>query len=228
MDEWDWHRVLDVNLTGVFLMTQSAGRVMRARGEGVIVWSEERRLGCWLEVEICFVEALARRGLVPTEAAALLRANAGIDPARMAVIEAEVKHDLIAFVSAVAETVGDEARFLHLGLTSSDVVDTGLAMQLHDAGEVLVRSLDGLRRAVRAQAERHRHTPMIGRTHGIHAEPITFGLKCAGWYAELGRGRRRLVRACADVAYGKLSGAVGSFANNAPDIEAEVCSRLGV
>jgi adenylosuccinate lyase len=198
------------------------------RPEMGAVWSEERRLGCWLEVEICFVEALAHRGLVPVEAAALLRANARIDPARMLVIEAEVRHDVIAFVSAVAETVGDEARFLHLGLTSSDVVDTGFAMQLREAGTVLLRSLDRLRQAVRVQAERHRATPMIGRTHGIHAEPITFGLKCAGWYAELGRGRRRLARACAEVAFGKLSGAVGSFANNAPDVEAEVCRRLGL
>ena len=198
------------------------------RPEMGAVWSEARRLGCWLEVELCVVEALAKRGLVPGEAAALLRANARIDPARMQAIEAEVKHDLIAFVSAVAETVGDEARFLHLGLTSSDVVDTGFAMQLRDAGTVLLGSLDRLRRAVRMQVERHRHTPMIGRTHGIHAEPITFGLKCAGWYAELGRGRRRLVRARAEVCYGKLSGAVGSFANNAPDLEAEVCERLGL
>jgi len=192
------------------------------------LWSERQRLKCWLEVELCVVEALAARGDVPHEAATLLRANATIDPARMQAIEAEVKHDVIAFLSAVSETVGDEARFLHLGLTSSDVVDTAFAMQLRDAGALLLQSLDRLRAAVRAQAERHRRTPMIGRTHGIHAEPTTFGLKCASWYAELGRDRRRLARACEEIAFGKLSGAVGTFANNAPEIEAEVCGRLGL
>jgi adenylosuccinate lyase len=143
-------------------------------------------------------------------------------------IEAEVKHDVIAFVSSVAEGLGDEARFLHLGLTSSDVVDTAFAMQLRDAGTVLLASLDRLRAAVRTQALAHRRTPMIGRTHGIHAEPTTFGLKCASWYAELGRGRRRLVDALAGVAYGKLSGAVGTFANNPPEVEGRVMAALGL
>jgi adenylosuccinate lyase len=148
--------------------------------------------------------------------------------ARMQAIEAEVKHDVIAFVSAVAETVGDEGRFLHLGLTSSDVVDTAFALQLRDAGDLLLAGLDRLRTAVRAQALRHRHTVMIGRTHGIHAEAITFGLKCASWYAELTRDRRRLAAARAEIAYGKLSGAVGTFANNDPAVEAAVCGRLGL
>jgi adenylosuccinate lyase len=143
-------------------------------------------------------------------------------------IEAEVHHDVIAFVSSVAESLGDESRFLHLGLTSSDVVDTAFAMQLRDAADLLLGSLDRLRAAVREQAERHKHTPMIGRTHGIHAEPITFGLKCASWYAELGRGRRALAEARALVAHGKLSGAVGTFANHPPDVEAGVCRRLGL
>jgi adenylosuccinate lyase len=146
----------------------------------------------------------------------------------MQAIEAEVKHDVVAFVSAVAETVGDEGRFLHLGLTSSDVVDTAFALQLRDALDLLLAGLDRLRAAVRTQALRHKRTLMIGRTHGMHAEPITFGLKCASWYAELGRGRRRLQAAREEIGYGKLSGAVGTFANNPPEVEAAVCARLGL
>ena len=192
------------------------------------LWSEEGRLGRWLEVELGVVEALAERGEVPVAAAHALRARARIDPARMRAIEAEVQHDVIAFVSAVAETVGDEGRYLHLGMTSSDVVDTAFALQLRDAADLLLAGLDRLRAAVRAQALRHRRTPMIGRTHGIHAEPITFGLKCASWYTELGRGRRGLAAARRAIAYGKLSGAVGSFANIAPAVEAAVCERLGL
>jgi adenylosuccinate lyase len=192
------------------------------------LWTEEARLGRWLEVELVFVEVLAERGAVPAEAAKRLRAGARVDVKRMQEIEAEVKHDVIAFVSSVAERVGDEGRFLHLGLTSSDVVDTAFALQLRDAADVLLAGIDRLREAVRTQALRHRHTPMIGRTHGIHAEPTTFGLKCAGWYAELGRCRRGFARARDEIAYGKLSGAVGTFANNAPDVEAAVLGRLGL
>jgi adenylosuccinate lyase len=192
------------------------------------LWSEESRLGCWLEVELAFVEVLAERGEVPAEAARRLRAGARVDAARMRAIEAEVKHDVIAFVSAVAETVGDEGRFLHLGLTSSDVVDTAFALQLRDAADLLLTGLDGLRAAVRAQAVRHRHTAMVGRTHGVHAEPTTFGLKCAGWYAELGRDRRRLFASRAEIAYGKLSGAVGTFANFDPAVETAVLARIGL
>src|SRR5437762_8363316 len=139
------------------------------------LWSEEARLARWLEVELALVEALAERGEVPVEAARTLRARARVDAARIRAIEAEVKHDVIAFVSSVAETVGDEGRFLHLGLTSSDVVDTAFALQLRDAADLLLAGIDRLRQAIRVQAERHRHTLMIGRTHGIHAEPITFG-----------------------------------------------------
>src|SRR5438132_12526303 len=158
------------------------------------LWSEEARLARWLEIELALVDVLAERGEVPAAAARALRAKARVDVARMQAIEAEVKHDVIAFVSAVAETVGDEGRFLHLGLTSSDVVDTAFALQLRDAADLLLAGLDRLRTAVRGQALRHRRTPMIGRTHGIHAEVITFGLKCASWYAELTRGRRGLSR----------------------------------
>ncbi len=198
------------------------------RPEMARLWSDETRLAYWLAVELALVDVLAERGEVPVEAARALRANARVNPARMAEIEAEVKHDVIAFVSAVAETVGDEGRYLHLGLTSSDVVDTAFACQLRDAADALLAGLDRLRAAVRRQVERHRRTFMIGRTHGIHAEPITFGLKCASWYAELGRGRRRLARARETIAHGKLSGAVGTFANNDPGVEAAVCARLGL
>ncbi len=192
------------------------------------IWSEEARLARWLDVELALADALAERGEIPGAAARALREKARVDVARMQAIEAEVKHDVIAFVSSVAETVGDEGRFLHLGLTSSDVVDTAFALQLRDAADLLLADLDRLRAAVRTQAERHRRTVMIGRTHGIHAEAITFGLKCAGWYAELTRGRRRLTLARDEIAHGKLSGAVGTFANNDPGIEAGVCARLGL
>jgi adenylosuccinate lyase len=192
------------------------------------IWSDEARLQRWLEVELALVDELAARGEVPVEAARTLRRDSRIDVARMQEIEAEVKHDVIAFVSSVAEKLGDESRFLHLGLTSSDVVDTAFALQLRDAADLLLRGVDALRAAVRVQAEAHKHTPMMGRTHGIHAEPITFGLKCASWYAELGRGRRALAQARDLVAHGKLSGAVGTFANNPPEVEAGVCRRLGL
>jgi adenylosuccinate lyase len=198
------------------------------RPEMARVWSEETRLGHWLEVELALVDVLAERGSVPVEAARKLRAAARIDVHRMQEIEAEVKHDVIAFVSSVAENVGDEGRFLHLGYTSSDVVDTAFAIQLRDAADLLLAGLDRLRAGARAQALRHKHTPMVGRTHGIHAEPITFGLKCAGWYAELTRDRRRLATARDEIAYGKLSGAVGTFANNDPSIEAAILQRLGL
>src|SRR6185295_14789181 len=190
------------------------------------VWSEESRLGRWLEVELAFVDVLAERGEVPAAAARALRTGARVDVSRMRAIEDVVKHDVIAFVSAVAETVGDEGRYLHLGLTSSDVVDTAFALQLRDAADLLLAGLDRLRAAVRAQALKHKHTPMIGRTHGMHAEPITFGLKCASWYAELSRDRRRLAAARAEIAFGKLSGAVGTFANHDPSVEAAILARL--
>ncbi len=192
------------------------------------LWSEEAVLGRWLQVELAVVDALSERGVVPAEAARALRAKARVDPARVRAIEAEVRHDVIAFVSAVAETVGDEGRWLHLGLTSSDVLDTAFALGLCQAADLLLGGLDRLRAAVRALALRHRRTPMIGRTHGVHAEPITFGLKCAGWYAELGRNRSRLRAARAEVAHAKLSGAVGVFGTGDPAVEAAVCARLGL
>jgi adenylosuccinate lyase len=192
------------------------------------LWSDEQRLATWLEVECLASEAMAAQGQIPAEAARTLRARARVDPTRVREIEAEVRHDVIAFVSAVSETVGDAGRYLHLGLTSSDVVDTAFAVQLRDAADLLLAGLDRLRGVVRRQAERYAHTVMIGRTHGIHAEPVTLGLKLASWYTQLGRARTRLAAARDEIATGKLSGAVGAFANIGPEIEAAVLDRLGL
>lgn len=198
------------------------------RPEMGAIWSDQHRYDLMLEIEIAVCAALARRGTIPTEAVEEIRAKATVDADRVAEIEAVVHHDVIAFVTAVAETVGDAGRFLHFGMTSSDVVDTAFAMQLVEASRLLLAALDGLREAVRRQVEAHRGTVMVGRSHGIHAEPITFGLKLAGWYSELTRARARLETAAADIAFGKLSGAVGTYAVNGPDIEAEVLAELGL
>ena len=192
------------------------------------IWSDQHRFDVMLEVEILVCEALAKRGVVPSDAVRVIRERARVDPKRVAAIEAEVRHDVIAFVTAAAESIGTEGRFLHYGMTSSDVLDTAFAVQLVEACDLLLAGLGELRSVIRLQVESHRRTPMVGRTHGIHAEPITFGLKLAGWYAEIGRSIRRLTAARADVAHGKLSGAVGTYANSGPDIEAEVLDRLGL
>lgn len=192
------------------------------------LWSEENRLAKWLEVELLSCEALAKRGEVPQEAVTKLRQGARVNVARMQQIEAEVKHDIIAFVSSVAETVGEEGRYLHLGLTSSDVIDTGFAVQLCEATDVLLADLDAFAKVLKALASEHQRTVMIGRTHGVHAEPITFGLKVAHWYAEIRRNQERLQQARKEIAFGKISGAVGTFANIDPEVEAYVCARLGL
>jgi len=192
------------------------------------IWTEENKLAKWLEVELLACEALAERGEVPRDAVARLRQRARVDVARMQEIEAQTKHDVIAFVSSVAETVGEEGRYLHLGLTSSDVIDTGFAVQLCEATDLLLTALDALLGVLKWLAQTHKHTLMIGRTHGVHAEPITFGLKAAHWYAEMTRNRTRLVQARQEIAFGKISGAVGTFANIDPEIETFVCTRLGL
>jgi adenylosuccinate lyase len=192
------------------------------------IWTEENKLAKWLEVELLVCEALAERGDIPKQAVAQLRQRARVDLARMREIEAEVKHDVIAFVTAVAETVGEDGRYLHLGLTSSDVIDTGFAVQLCEAADLLLSDIDALLSVLARLARTHQHTFMIGRTHGVHAEPITFGLKVAHWYAEVQRNRARLVQARQEVAFGKISGAVGTFANIDPAVEAFVCARLGL
>jgi len=198
------------------------------RPEFARLWSDEHRYEVMLEVEILVCEALARRGIVPEDAVKVIREKASVDAARVAEIEAEVHHDVIAFVTAAAESVGAEGRFLHFGMTSSDVLDTALACLLVEAATQLEQALAEFAAAVRKLAEQHRDTVMVGRTHGIHAEPITFGLKLAGWYSELVRDQRRLAAAKQEISFGKLSGAVGSYAQNDPDVEAEVLERLGL
>jgi len=192
------------------------------------IWSEERRYQTWLEVELAATDAMADAGLVPADAARELRARAAFDVARIEEIEQTTQHDVIAFTTAVAEKVGPAARWLHFGLTSSDVIDTAQALQMRDASALIVKGIAGLMEAVRLRAEEHRRTPMIGRTHGVHAEPMTFGIKLALWHAELQRDLDRVLRARSIVSVGKLSGAVGTFAHLDPSIEARVCERLGL
>jgi adenylosuccinate lyase len=192
------------------------------------IWSDQRRYETWLAVELAAADAMADAGIIPKADAAAMRASAAFDIARIEEIEAVTQHDVIAFTTAVAEKVGPPARWLHFGLTSSDVIDTAQAIQMRDACHVIVRDISGLMEAVRTRADEHRRTPMIGRTHGVHAEPMTFGLKLALWYAELGRNLDRVLRARDIVAVGKVSGAVGTFAHLDPSIEQEVCRRLGL
>jgi adenylosuccinate lyase len=192
------------------------------------IWSEQRRYETWLEVELAATDAMAAAGLVPPEAAHELRAKARFEIARIEAIEQVTQHDVIAFTTAVAEHVGPAARWLHFGLTSSDVVDTAQALQMREASALIVKGIAGLMEAVRTRAEEHRLTPMIGRTHGVHAEPMTFGLKLALWYAELQRDLDRMLRARDIVSVGKISGAVGTFAHLDPSIEASVCEHLGL
>src|SRR5690606_27437360 len=191
------------------------------------IWSERHKIDLWLRVEIAVAEAWAKRGVVPEEAMAKIR-RATCDLERMKEIERETDHDVIAFLRATGETVGDAARFIHLGLTSSDVIDTALALQTVEAIDHLLAGLDRLIEAVGKQAVKHRDTVMMGRTHGIHAEPITFGFKLAVWYDELRRNRARLEAAREDVRVGKISGAVGTHANVPPDVEDQVCAALGL
>src|SRR5512143_2473921 len=199
-----------------------------SRPEMARLWSDENRFASWLEVEIAASEVLVERGVVPAGALAAIKQKARFDLARIEEIEREVQHDLIAFVSCVAENVGPEGRWLHYGLTSSDVVDTALAMLLRDACDLLRADLVDLMQAVHERALRHKHAPMIGRTHGVHAEPTTFGLKMALWHAELQRQLGRLDRARTTIAVGKLSGAVGTFSHLPPEFEEAVCAKLGL
>jgi adenylosuccinate lyase len=193
------------------------------------VWSEETKLARWLDVELAALEAWAQVGGVPSDAVSAIRARARPPaPARVGELEAVTNHDVAAFVDAVAETLGDEGRWFHYGLTSSDVVDTALALQIGEAGAVLLEGLDRAFAAVVARAEEHRETLTIGRTHGVHAEPTTFGLKLAGWAFALDRDRGRVARALEGMRVGKLSGAVGQYAAVGPDVERLACERLGL
>ncbi len=192
------------------------------------IWGDEGRYRRWLDVEIAVCEALARRGLIPREAVPVIRARAAFDPARIAEIEAETRHDVIAFLTNVAEHVGPEARHLHFGMTSSDVLDTALALQIRDAGVLLREGVERLGEVLRRRALEFRHAPCIGRTHGVHAEPTTFGLKLLVFHLEMQRNALRLARALEEAAVGKISGAVGTFAQLPPEVEEEVCGALGI
>jgi adenylosuccinate lyase len=197
------------------------------------IWSDQNKFQQWLEVELAASEALAERGVVPAEAARLLRAHAGFEVQRIHDIEKEVKHDVIAFTTAVAETMakaghGDASRWLHYGLTSNDVVDTAQALLLQQASAILRGDLQGLREVLKRRALEFQHTVQIGRTHGVHAEPITFGLKLAIWHEEAGRNIARFTAAAEDVRVGKTSGAVGTFGHIEPEVEEAICARLNL
>ena len=192
------------------------------------IWEPENLYAKWLEVEIAACEAMAQEGLVPEEALENIKKNAAFSVGRILEIEEETKHDVIAFLTNVAEHVGPDSRYIHLGLTSSDILDTSFALLLKQAMDIIVQDLQELMDVIRTRAMEHKYTAMIGRSHGIHAEPITFGLKLAVWYSEMKRNLKRLVEARDVISYGKLSGAVGTFANTSPKIEALVCKKLGL
>ena len=193
------------------------------------VWSDESKLGRWLDVELAVLEAQAELGLVPADDVRAIRERATVPtPARVAEIEARLHHDTAAFVDAVSEHLGPEGRWFHYGLTSSDVVDTALALQIRDAGALVVEGIERALAAVVSLAEQHRQTLCVGRTHGVHAEPTTFGLKLAVWAFELARGRDRVARSLEGMRVGKLSGAVGTYAAGDPELERLACERLGL
>ena len=192
------------------------------------VWTDQAKFQSWLDVEIAATEANCRLGRVPEEALNIIRSKASFSVERILEIEAEVRHDVIAFLTNVNEHVGDAGRFIHVGMTSSDVLDTGLALQLKRSVALLRKELDALAEALRILARTHKTTPMIGRSHAIHGEPITFGFKVAGWLAETERNRSRLERLENDVAVGQISGAMGTYANTDPEVERITCDILGL
>ena len=199
-----------------------------SRPDMVAVWAPETRFRIWFEIEAHALDAMAELGVVPREAAAAVWERGRFEVERIDAIEAETRHDVIAFLTNVAEHVGEEARFLHQGMTSSDVLDTCLAVQLARASDILLADIDALLAAIKRRAMEHRMTPTIGRSHGIHAEPVTFGLKLAGFHAEFARNRARLVAAREEIATCAISGAVGTFANIDPHVEAQVAAKMGL
>ncbi|MDD2283185.1 MAG: adenylosuccinate lyase [Eubacteriales bacterium] len=199
-----------------------------SRPKMAAIWTQENKYRLWLEVEILACEAWARLGRIPPEEVVKIRASARFDCQRIAQLEASTRHDVVAFTRCVSESLGPESRFVHYGLTSYDVVDTAASCQLVQAVDIIDAGLEGLLAVLRRQADKYRHTVMMGRTHGVHAELTTLGLKFALWYQEFLRQRRRLAQARKDIAVGKLSGAVGSFANIPPEIEEYVCAKLGL
>jgi adenylosuccinate lyase len=192
------------------------------------IWSEEAKFDSWLEVEIAACEVMAEEGIVPEEAAKEIRRKAAYSIDRIDEIEKDVKHDVVAFTQAVAENVGEAGRFIHFGLTSYDVVDTALGVRLRDAMDLILKDVSELMAVLKRRAFEHKRTVMVGRTHGVHAEPMTFGMKLALWYAEMERNRERLEHARKTVAVGKLSGAVGTFAHLPPLVEEKLCRKLGL
>lgn len=193
-----------------------------------LVWSEQTKLANWLKIEVLACEGWARLGAIPSPVFENIKERAAFEPNRVKEIEAEVRHDVIAFLTNVAEHVGEDSKYIHMGLTSSDILDTGLALQLRDSCDLILKRLYKLKEVLAARAKEHKYTLMMGRTHGVHAEPVTFGLKMAGWYTEIERQIERIQRAREVVAYGKISGAVGTLANVDPLVEEHVCEQLGL
>lgn len=192
------------------------------------IWTEENKFQTWLEVEILVCEAMAKMGEIPKKAAQNIRNKARFSIERIDAIEAETKHDVIAFLTNVAESVGQDSRYVHFGLTSSDILDTAMAVRLRQASKIILKDCDLLLASLKKKALTHKNTVMVGRSHGIHAEPITFGLKLALWYDEMRRNRRRMEQALETISVGKISGAVGTFASVSPRVEAHVCRKLGL
>ncbi|MGA9287985.1 MAG: adenylosuccinate lyase, partial [Anaerobacillus sp.] len=198
------------------------------RPEMGAIWTEENRYNAWLEVEILACEAWAELGIIPKEDVQKIRDNAGFNVDRIHEIEEETRHDVVAFTRAVSETLGEERKWVHYGLTSTDVVDTALSYQLNQANDLLIKDIEKFIEVLKAKAQEHKYTVMMGRTHGVHAEPTTFGLKMALWYEEMKRNLERFKTASDNVRFGKLSGAVGTYANIDPFIEQYVCEKLGL
>lgn len=192
------------------------------------IWEDENRYAKWLDVEIAACEAMSEEGTIPAKSLKVIKEKAGFSVERIMEIEEETKHDVIAFLTNVAEYVGPESRFIHLGLTSSDILDTSFALLLKEAMNLIIQDVEEFMKTLKKRAIEHKNTVMIGRSHGIHAEPITFGLKLAVWYSEMGRNLRRLEDALNVISYGKLSGAVGTFANISPRVEELTCKKLGL
>ena len=199
-----------------------------SRPEMARLWSQDAKYDAWLKVELAVCEIYAKRGVIPADALGRIKAKARVDAARIDEIEARTRHDVIAFLTNLEESIGADSRYVHVGMTSSDVLDTALALQLQQACDVLLADLERFRRALRALALAHKGTLCVGRSHGIHAEPMVFGLKPALWYAEAGRNIERLKRGKEAVGVGKISGAIGTFAHVDPDVEEEVCRLLGL
>jgi adenylosuccinate lyase len=199
-----------------------------ARPEMARLWSQDAKYEAWLKVELAVCEVYAKRGVIPADALGRIKVKARVDAARIDEIEAKTRHDVIAFLTNLEESIGADSRYVHIGMTSSDVLDTALALQLQQACEVLLGDFERFRAALRTLALRHKGTLCVGRSHGVHAEPMVFGLKPALWYAEAGRNIERLRRAKEAVRAGKISGAIGTFAHVDPDVEEEVCRLLGL